>query len=296
MTARILVVDDEKDLVNLLRYNLEKNGFEVLSAYDGSSVLPLVWDTPPDLILLDLMLPDRSGYDICRDLKAGEKTRDIPIIMLTARSSEYNRVTGFECGVDDYVIKPFSPKELLLRVKALLGRTAQYRSRSQELGQSRSSSISRISGQVIQIGKLRIDPEEYRVFVDEQEVPLTQTEFKILMMLAEQPNRVRTREQILVSVWQEEAETVLDRTVDTQVKRLRSKLGDVRDMVETVRGLGYRLSMSANEPDAMKSADTVALGVTEPESEQANQGDKLEMTTRRGRGREIELREREGAF
>lgn len=249
MSARILVVDDEKDLVNLLRYNLEKNGFEVLSAYDGSSVLPLVWEFPPDLILLDLMLPDRSGYDICRDLKAEEKTRDIPIIMLTARSSEYNRVTGFECGVDDYVIKPFSPKELLLRVKALLARTAQYRSQLQEQGQG----LTRVSGQVIQIGKLRIDPEEYRVFVNEQEVPLTQTEFKILMMLAEQPNRVRTREQILVSVWQEEAETVLDRTVDTQVKRLRSKLGDVRDMVETVRGLGYRLSMTPTEPEATQS-------------------------------------------
>jgi two-component system phosphate regulon response regulator PhoB len=245
MSARILVVDDEKDLVNLLRYNLEKNGFDVVCAYDGSSVLPLVWEQRPDLILLDLMLPDRSGYDICRDLKADAKTRDIPIIMLTARSSEYNRVTGFECGVDDYVIKPFSPRELMLRVKALLGRTSAIRTqfRPHDPTQGRLE-----REEVFQIGKLRIDAGEVRVFVDGEEIPLTQTEFKILLTLAEQPNRVRTREQILVSVWQEEADTVLDRTVDTQVKRLRAKLGEARDMVETVRGLGYRLTPLSDDP------------------------------------------------
>lgn len=227
MKARILVVDDEKDLVNLVRYNLEKDGFEVTCAYDGSSVLDSVVAQRPDLIILDLMLPDRSGYDICRDLKADQATRGIPIIMLTARSSEYNRVTGFECGVEDYVIKPFSPKELILRVKAILARTGK-----------KSEPVERL----LELGRLRIFPAEYRVFVDSQEVPLTHTEFKILLSLAEQPNRVKTREQILESVWQEEAETVMDRTVDAQVKRLRSKLGEARDMVETVRGLGYRLS------------------------------------------------------
>lgn len=231
MSATILVVDDEKDLVNLVRYNLEKDGFTVHSAYDGSSVLNQVWEHRPALIILDLMLPDRSGYDICRDLKADPDTQDIPIIMLTARSSEYNRVTGFECGVDDYVIKPFSPKELVLRVKALLGRTAGYRHRTPS------------SQRVIQVGKITIYPEEYRVLVNTQAVSLTQTEFKILMTLAEQPNRVKTREQILTSVWQDEAESILDRTVDAQVKRLRAKLGDARDMVETIRGLGYRLSL-----------------------------------------------------
>jgi two-component system phosphate regulon response regulator PhoB len=231
MTSRILVVDDEKDLVNLVRYNLEKHGLTVDCAYNGSSVLPLVASFSPDLIILDLMLPDRSGYDICRDLKADPTTKSIPIIMLTARSSEYNRVTGFECGVEDYVIKPFSPKELVLRVKAILARTAGHKLQEQE------------SGKTLKLGKLSINPEEFRVLVDGKEVPLTHTEFKILMALATQPNRVKTREQMLESVWQEEAESVMDRTVDAQVKRLRAKLGSARDMVETVRGLGYRLTL-----------------------------------------------------
>jgi two-component system, OmpR family, phosphate regulon response regulator PhoB len=189
----------------------------------------------PALIILDLMLPDRSGYDICRDLKADAATRMIPIIMLTARSSEYNRVTGFECGVEDYVIKPFSPRELMLRVKAILARTAEQHSRTE-------SASRRMS-----LGRLTIIPEEYRVLVDEQEVSLTHTEFKILMALAAQPNRVKTRENLLLEVWQDEAETVLDRTVDAQVKRLRAKLDQVRDMVETVRGLGYRLRLEKPE-------------------------------------------------
>lgn len=240
MTSRILVVDDEKDLVNLVRYNLEKSGLQVESAYNGSSVLPLVETFSPHLIILDLMLPDRSGYDICRDLKANPETRPIPIIMLTARSSEYNRVTGFECGVEDYVIKPFSPKELVLRVKAILARTVGAPSQQLE------------ALQFIQLGKLRIFEEEFRVMVDDQEVSLTHTEFKILMALASQPNRVKTREQMLTAVWQEEAESVMDRTVDAQVKRLRAKLGTARDMVETVRGLGYRLTVEM--PSSSNSA------------------------------------------
>lgn len=229
MTSRILVVDDEKDLVNLVRYNLEKNGLQVESAYNGSSVLPLVESFEPNLIILDLMLPDRSGYDICRDLKGNPETRHIPIIMLTARSSEYNRVTGFECGVEDYVIKPFSPKELVLRVKAMLARTSGFRP-------------GEVEGKRMVLGRLKIYPDEFRVLVNDQDVPLTHTEFKILMALASQPNRVKTREQMLETVWQEEAESVMDRTVDAQVKRLRAKLGPARDMVETVRGLGYRIT------------------------------------------------------
>lgn len=232
MTPRILVVDDEKDLVNLVRYNLEKSGLMVDCAYNGSSVLPQVQQFSPNLIILDLMLPDRSGYDICRDLKADPATKNIPIIMLTARSSEYNRITGFECGVEDYVIKPFSPKELVLRVKAILARTAGPVPQAVD------------DSKTLQLGKLRIFPDEYRVMVEELEVPLTHTEFKILMALAAQPNRVKTREQMLEAVWQEEAELVMDRTVDAQVKRLRAKLGNAREMVETVRGLGYRLTVN----------------------------------------------------
>lgn len=230
MKPRILVVDDEKDLVNLVRYNLEKEGFEVYSAYDGSSVLEKVWNHRPDLIILDLMLPDRSGYDICKEIKADRAISHIPVVMLTARSSEQNRVTGFESGAEDYVIKPFSPKELVLRVKAILART------------------TRQAPPVLQIGRIRVHPDEYRVFVDETEVSLTQMEFKILMTLMGQPGMVKTREQILDNVWQEEADSVLDRTVDAQVKRLRAKLGAARNQIETVRGLGYRLTPEAARP------------------------------------------------
>lgn len=237
MNARILVVDDEKDLVNLVRYNLEKEGFEVDCAYNGSSVITNFQEREPektpDLIILDLMLPDRSGYDICRDLKANPETREIPIIMLTARSSEYNRVTGFECGVEDYVVKPFSPKELVLRVKAILARTVAQQSRSY------TEALS------IRLGELTIYPEEHRVLVSQHEVALSHTEFKILTVLANQPNRVKTREQLLDAVWQESADTILDRTVDAQVKRLRAKLGIARDMIETVRGIGYRLKVES---------------------------------------------------
>jgi len=233
LSARILVVDDEQDLVNLVRYNLEKAGMQVLASFDGARILQTVLTEKPHLIILDLMLPDRSGYDICRDLKAHVETRHIPIIMLTARSSEYNRVTGFECGVEDYVVKPFSPKELVLRVKAMLARTVG------------ATALLAPAEKRLDFGRLRIHPDEYRVFVDNVEVSLTMTEFKILMALAAQPNRVKTREQLLENVWESDAETVLDRTVDAQVKRLRAKLGTARDMVETVRGLGYRFSASA---------------------------------------------------
>lgn len=225
MNARILVVDDEKDLVNLVRYNLEKHGFDVICTYDGLSVQQMALEHEPNLIILDLMLPDRSGYDICRDLKAHAETQDIPIIMLTARSSEYNRVTGFECGVEDYVVKPFSPRELVLRVKAILARTLKGK---------------RVKSTQMEFGKICIFPEEYRVQVNAEDVALTHTEFKILLVLTQQPNRVKTREQLLNEVWQDEAEEVMDRTVDALVKRLRAKLGAARDAIETVRGVGYK--------------------------------------------------------
>lgn len=226
----ILVVDDETDLVNLVRYNLQKEGYEVLCAYDGLSVLNLVWEKQPSLIILDLMLPDRSGYDICREIKREDRIRHIPVIMLTARSAEQDRVQGFECGAEDYVVKPFSTKELVLRVKAMLARTQVA------------------TPQVVEVGRIRIHPETIRVFVDETEVQLTHTEFKILLELARHPDVVKSREHLLHTVWQEDAENILDRTVDAQVKRLRAKLGPARDQVETVRSLGYRLARTAPSP------------------------------------------------
>lgn len=223
----ILVVDDEKDLVNLVRYNLQKEDYNVICAYDGLSVLDLVWAKRPDLIILDLMLPDRSGIDICQEIKQHVQLKHIPIIMLTARSSEYDRIKGFESGAEDYVVKPFSPKELVLRVKVVLARTRQ------------------VTPEKLQVGSLTIYPEQYKVLVGNEEVYLTHTEFRILLTLAKQPNIVKTREQLLHDVWQDSADEILDRAVDAQVKRLRAKLGSERDSVETVRGIGYRLVSNA---------------------------------------------------
>ncbi|MEB3286373.1 MAG: response regulator transcription factor [Vampirovibrionales bacterium] len=223
----ILVVDDEKDLVNLVRYNLQKEDYTVICAYDGLSVLDLVWAKRPDLIILDLMLPDRSGFDICQEIKQHPQLRQTPVIMLTARSSEYDRIKGFESGAEDYVVKPFSPKELVLRVKAMLGRTRQA------------------PPEKLEVGRLIIYPDQYKVLVANEEVYLTHTEFRILLTLAKQPNIVKTREQLLQDVWQDSADEILDRAVDAQVKRLRAKLGPERDSIETVRGIGYRLISNA---------------------------------------------------
>lgn len=241
MKPRILVVDDEHDLVNLVRYNLQKEGYEVLFAYDGTTAVQLIWDSKPDLIILDLMLPDQSGFDICKKIKAEESTRKIPVIMLTARSSENDRITGFESGAEDYVVKPFSPKELVLRVKAMLGRTRQ--------------SLPNI----LNVGRMTIYTDEYRVFVDNQEVTLTHIEFQILLSLARHPNVVKTREQLLEEVWKEDAEEILDRAVDAHVKRLRAKLGEDRDCIETVRGVGYRLSASGVPPQGIGAGPVNAL-------------------------------------
>lgn len=224
MKPRILVIDDEVDLVNLLQYNLTKSGYDVISAYDGNSALDLAWTHRPDLLILDLMLPDRSGYDICKEIKQDDTLKNTPIIMLTARSSENDRITGFESGAEDYVIKPFSPKELVLRVKTILARTKAP------------------NDKVVLAGTLQIYPDQYRVLVDEKELNLTQTEFNLLMTLVRNPDRVKTREQLLQEVWNDGAEEVMDRAVDTQIKRLRHKLGTAKDMIKTIRGIGYRFT------------------------------------------------------
>lgn len=230
MKSTILVVDDEADIVNLVRYNLEKENHEVICCYDGSSVLDLVWEERPDLIILDLMLPDKPGYEICREIKGNGIIRHTPVIMLTARSSEQDRISGFESGAEDYVVKPFSPRELVLRVNAMLERTRRFET------------------EPVELGRLRLIPEEYRAFVDNHEIQLTQIEFKILMMLASQPNVVKTREQILNGVWEESADTIMDRAVDAHMKRLRAKLGRDRDLIETIRGVGYRLVSRETSP------------------------------------------------
>lgn len=232
MKPKILVVDDERDLVQLLSYNLQQAGYQVFPAYDGTSALELFWSKRPDLVILDLMLPDKSGFQICQEIReTAQGTHRTPVIMLTARASEQERIAGFEAGTDDYVTKPFSPRELVLRVKAMLERTTPAKTTMME------------------VGSLKIYPEEFRVTAEDgEDLRLTPIEYRILVALARNPNVVKTREQLLDEVWEETSVEVLDRTVDAHVKRLRSKLGSARDALETVRGIGYRLVIANSKP------------------------------------------------
>ncbi len=226
MRERILLVDDEADIVELLEYNLRQAGYTVVAARDGASALAEIRRQRPDIILLDLMLPDIAGTEICRRLRRDPSTQTIPVIMITARGEEIDRVVGFEIGADDYIVKPFSPRELVLRIGAVLRRTAAPEKPS--------------PGERFRIGTLEVDVPQHRVTVDEEEVPLTALEFKLLYDLVSRSGRVQTRDSLLERVWGY-APGVETRTVDTHVKRLREKLGSARDYIETVRGVGYRV-------------------------------------------------------
>lgn len=226
MSERILIVDDEPDIVELLEYNLRQHGYVVATARDGASALAEVQRQHPDLILLDLMLPDVSGTEICRRLRKDQATESIPIMMITARGEEIDRVVGFEVGADDYVTKPFSPRELVLRVQAVLRRTRP--------------SGPPAKRENLRIGTLEIDIPRHRILVDGEEVSLTALEFKLLLDLASHSGLVQSREALLERVWGY-APGIETRTVDTHIKRIREKLGSARACLETVRGVGYRL-------------------------------------------------------
>ena len=220
----VLLVDDENDLLSLLDFNLRAAGFETSLATTGEQALGILRRRVPDLVLLDLMLPDIPGTEVCRQLKADPRTRHVPVVMLTARGEELDRVVGFELGADDYVSKPFSVRELALRLRAVLRRGGPTRP-------------ERPPGAV---GPIRVDLDAHRAFADGAEVPLTPLEFKLLTTMMSRLGRVQSREQLLEDVWDMSAE-VETRTVDTHVKRLREKLGSGRELLETVRGVGYRL-------------------------------------------------------
>ncbi len=224
MRQTILVVDDEPDIVEIIQYNLEKSGFDVIVAADGPAALEKARDETPDLIVLDLMLPGLEGTDVCRILKQDERTRSIPILMLTAKSEEIDRIIGLELGADDYVVKPFSPREIALRIRNILRR----RSAPETPGPVRA-------------GPLVIDVEGHHVSVSGSTVSLTATEFKLLAILFQRRGRVQTREELLDVVWGYDY-MGYGRTVDAHIKRLREKLGDAAGMVETVRGVGYRFT------------------------------------------------------
>jgi two-component system phosphate regulon response regulator PhoB len=222
---RILVVDDEADIVALIVYHLAKAGYRVSTAATGSDALDAARREQPALIILDLMLPDISGYDVLEQLRAAKPTQNVGVLMLTARVEEPDRVRGLALGADDYLTKPFSPQELVLRIGAIL---------------RRMSAGPTVAADVLAIGPIHIDRSEHRVLVDGSVVDLTPTEYKLLLMLAERRGRVQARGHLLETVW-EAAPDIQTRTVDMHVQRLRAKLGSAGDMIETVRGFGYRL-------------------------------------------------------
>ncbi len=221
--SSILVIEDERDILDLVEYHLKQSGFKVLTAMDGGSGLEMAIKERPDLIVLDLMLPVMDGKDVCRALKSNPTTQTIPVLMLTAKAEELDRVIGFELGADDYVTKPFSSRELVLRIKAIL----------------RRGTSEKEDEKVIRIGELLIDVDRHEVSVRDKPVNLTSTEFKLLVELASKRGRVQTRQSLLEKVWGYTYEGY-DRTVDTHIRRLREKLGDMAERIETLRGFGYR--------------------------------------------------------
>jgi len=227
--ARILIVEDEADLRDILHFNLQQAGYTVFPVATGREALRLARERRPDLVVLDLHLPDIDGTEVVKRLKADSATEDVPVLVLTARGEEVDRVLGFELGAEDYVVKPFSVRELLLRIAALLRRREAPREQRD-----------------VEFGLLRVDREAHRAWVDGAETTLTALELRLLLTLHDRKNRVQTRERLLDEVWGIDAD-ITTRTVDTHVKRLREKLGAAGGYIETVRGVGYPFRES---PDA----------------------------------------------
>lgn len=279
--STILVIEDEPDLQQVLEYNLTRAGHSVRCAGRGSDGLRLAQEQPPDLVLLDVMLPDLSGTQVCGALKADPRTKHVPVVMVSARGEEIDRIVGFELGADDYVVKPFSVRELLLRIQAVLRRAELHAGkqvaerpgerptertsdrpaerpgerpgeRSGERSGERAPVRDEAAAEVLLCGPLRVDRAAHRVWVEEREIKLTALEFRLLVTLYDHKNRVLTRAQLLDEVWNIAAE-ITTRTVDTHVKRLREKLGAAGQLITTVRGVGYRFTEEAL--DAAPSAD-----------------------------------------
>ena len=219
----IIVVEDDPDILHLLTFNIQSSGFDVLTSMDGNEALSLIREHLPDLIVLDLMLPGLDGFEVCRQLKRDLETQSIPVIMLTAKSEEVDRIVGLELGADDYVVKPFSPRELVLRIRAILRRAAI---------QVNPEMFWHKEG-------LKIDFEGHMVTIHGEEIVLTATEFRLFVGLVQNQGKVQTREQLLHKVWGYEFDGYA-RTVDTHIRRLRQKLGEYASWIETVRSVGYR--------------------------------------------------------
>jgi two-component system phosphate regulon response regulator PhoB len=229
MASKVLVVEDERDLAKVMTYNLKQAGFDVVHASGGETALRALREEPFDLVLLDLMLPDLAGTEVCKRIKSTPATAQIPVVMVTAKGEEIDRIVGFELGADDYVVKPFSVRELILRVRAIL----------------RRAEGAEAEGDQVTFGVLRIDRAAHRVWVEGAEVALTALELKLLTELYDKRGRVLSRDRLLDDVWGTDAD-VTTRNVDTHVKRVREKLTAAGEYIETVRGVGYRFR---SEPD-----------------------------------------------
>ena len=225
MSQKIYIVEDEPDIRETLKYNFSNEGFKVFTAPDGEEALSNIKKVLPDVLILDLMLPGLSGLDVCKSIRADDDIRDMSIIMLTAKGEEIDRVIGFELGADDYVTKPYSVIELILRVKVLLKKQRE----------------SLVENKLVTFGPIRIDLDAHELKINDKEIVLTALEFKLLQHLVKRKGRVQTREQLLGDVCGYSAE-VTTRTVDTHIKRLREKLGNTSDYIQTIRGVGYRFS------------------------------------------------------
>ncbi len=224
--GKILIIEDDRDIVEMVEYNLKEQGYETVSAFNGKQGIKSAEKEQPDLIILDIMLPVTDGFEVCRILKNHQKTAHIPIIILSAKSQEIDKVVGLELGADDYVTKPFSPRELIARIRAILRRGHENK-----------------HAQKMERGDIVIDGAKHKILVSDKEILLTFTEFKLLEFMARRPGIVFSRDQILDAVLGNEA-VVCDRTVDAHIKSLRHKLGKAKDYIETVRGAGYRFKES----------------------------------------------------
>ncbi|MBN2695897.1 response regulator transcription factor [bacterium] len=228
MNKKVIIIEDQKDINDAVKEALVKDGFAVTQVFDGINAMQAILAQKPDLILLDIMLPNVSGIEIIKNLKKLDFAKTIPVVFMTAKSDEIDQVVGYELGAIDYVIKPFSMRILTQKVKALLDVFESPKATSDE--------------KEIQIGNIYINPEEFRVIVDDEEIPMTLKEFKLLQILASQRNKVFTREELLAKVWHVESALLETRTVDTHIKKIRQKLKSAAHYIKTIHGLGYKLS------------------------------------------------------
>lgn len=229
MPKRILVVDDERDILDLLQYTLETEGYEIVTALDGDTTIELAESEPVDLIILDIMLPGKDGWEVLREIRRNPETHHIPVIFLTAKDSEVDEVVGLELGADDYIVKPISIRKLQARIKTVLRKAAKQPEEA--------------SGKV-RYGHFEIDPSSYSVKVEGKSVNLTKKEFEILAYLAKRPGRVITRNILLDEIWGDDI-VVIDRTIDVHIRKIREKLGeDYMNLIETIKGVGYRFKVN----------------------------------------------------